>query len=594
MDGYKQKTILLVEDEAMIALSEAEILKTHGYKVITVNSGEKAVQIVNEEPYIDIILMDIDLGRGIDGTQAAEKILEKHNLPIIFLSSHIEKEVVEKTEGITSYGYIVKDCSETVFIVSVKMAFRLFESRMKEQEIESHLTSISHNFTNGLIFQIIRRPDDTRKFTYLSDSVYQLFGVSPEEGIADANLIISKIYPEDFRLFNILAEEAVKNKKQSFSVDLRVIDPSGKTQWHSIVLTIKNMSDGSICLDGIGFVITKKKLSEDALRLRESFLSAIIENQPGLLWLKDLDSRFLAVNKKFAVSCGLNNQELLIGKTDYDIWPQDLAAGYVAVDMEVIKSGKPNKVEEPIPEQGKIRWFETYKTPILDKNGEVIGTTGYSNDITERKLAEDKIKTLLAEKELIIKEVHHRVKNYLSTIISLLSLQSKQVKNKEAAKILEDAEKRIVSMHLLYNKLYQETSFSEISIREYLEPLVKEIADLFPNREIVKFKTQIDDFKLHKAVLSTLGLIVNELITNAMKYAFTGRNEGLITVSALKKDGHVILTIGDNGIGMPESIDFESTDSFGLNLLSLLARKIDGTIRLVNEPGIKFIIEFES
>jgi CheY-like chemotaxis protein len=124
------KKILLVEDEALIAMSEARMLKKHGFEVDTVYSGEQSIDKANSDPAIELILMDIDLGRGIDGTEAAEQILEQHDLPIVFLSSHTEPQVVEKTEGITSYGYIVKNSGETVLMASVKMAFRLYEAQL--------------------------------------------------------------------------------------------------------------------------------------------------------------------------------------------------------------------------------------------------------------------------------------------------------------------------------------------------------------------------------------------------------------------------------------------------------------------------------
>jgi len=151
--------------------------------------------------------------------------------------------------------------------------------------------------------------------------------------------------------------------------------------------------------------ITGRKQVEDVLRLRESYLSAIIENQPGLFWLKDTNSKFLTVNKKFSASCGIGNPELLVGKTDFDIWPQELASLYVKDDIEVIRSKMPYTIEEPISDHGVITWFETFKAPILDDKGIVIGTTGYSRDITERKLAEEKIR----EKDLQFRKLSANV-----------------------------------------------------------------------------------------------------------------------------------------------------------------------------------------
>jgi PAS domain S-box-containing protein len=138
METSSKKNVLLVEDEAVIALCESRVLERNGYAVRLARDGEAAIAAA-ADPAVDVVLMDIDLGPGIDGTEAARAILEARDVPIVFLSSHTEPEVVEKTEGITSYGYIVKNSGDTVLLASLKMAFRLFESRRREREKEEAL-----------------------------------------------------------------------------------------------------------------------------------------------------------------------------------------------------------------------------------------------------------------------------------------------------------------------------------------------------------------------------------------------------------------------------------------------------------------------
>ncbi len=133
MSDAGSKTILLVEDEAIIAMSQTMILRKNGYTAITASNGERAVASVKDNPAIDLVLMDINLGSGMDGTVAAQHILALRDVPVVFLSSHTEKEIVETTEGITSYGYIVKNSGETVLLASMKMAFRLFEAKQQEK-----------------------------------------------------------------------------------------------------------------------------------------------------------------------------------------------------------------------------------------------------------------------------------------------------------------------------------------------------------------------------------------------------------------------------------------------------------------------------
>lgn len=141
--------------------------------------------------------------------------------------------------------------------------------------------------------------------------------------------------------------------------------------------------------------ITERKQTDKTLRLRESYLTAILENQPGLVWLKDIDGHFLAVNQAFADSCGKASPVELVGKTDLEIWPKELAEKYRADDFRIIKDKTSIVVEEPIFDHEKITWFETFKTPVFDDKRNMIGTTGYSRDISERKQAEKQLKDTL-------------------------------------------------------------------------------------------------------------------------------------------------------------------------------------------------------
>src|SRR6056297_4335055 len=137
MNNGNKKTVLLVEDEVIIAMMEKMEMEKYGYIVHHVTNGENAVQTILKEDFkIDLILMDIDLGSGIDGTQAAAEILKHKDIPIVFLSSHTEPEVVEKTEKITSYGYVVKNSGIVILDTSIKMAFKLFEAKMAHKQKE--------------------------------------------------------------------------------------------------------------------------------------------------------------------------------------------------------------------------------------------------------------------------------------------------------------------------------------------------------------------------------------------------------------------------------------------------------------------------
>ena len=157
MKSDSKKRILLVEDDSFVAMMGMRTLTINNFDVVHVNSGEKAIELIDSDPYFDMVLMDIDLGIGMEGTDAAKIILERHDVPLVFLSSHTEPEIVKKTEDITSFGYIVKDSGETVLIASIKMAFKLFDSIKKQDNKESdyNYKQLFSNMMSAAIHELV-------------------------------------------------------------------------------------------------------------------------------------------------------------------------------------------------------------------------------------------------------------------------------------------------------------------------------------------------------------------------------------------------------------------------------------------------------
>ncbi len=231
-------------------------------------------------------------------------------------------------------------------------------------------------------------------------------------------------------------------------------------------------------------------------------------------------------------------------------------------------------------------WNNTRKT-ILTKRVEL------EKEITERKQAEDQIKALLQEKELLLKEVHHRIRNNMSTIKGLLFLQSGTLNNAEAKMALKEAENRVESMLVLYDKLFLSSDFQNVSTRQYFETLIDEIIKNFPDSNIVSVTYDIEDALLSAKTIFDLGIIVNELITNTMKHAFVGKELGKINVTLSVDQGHAIMTIQDDGTELPESVSLENPAAgFGFKLVSMLVKQLDGSIQIERSEGTKFTIKF--
>jgi len=214
-------------------------------------------------------------------------------------------------------------------------------------------------------------------------------------------------------------------------------------------------------------------------------------------------------------------------------------------------------------------------------------------DVTERVQFDERIKALLEEKQLILKEVHHRIKNNMSVIHSLLRLHSEKQADAVSRTILHDVAARLQGMIVLYDKLYRSERIASLSIKEYLPALVQGVVDLFPNSDSVRVEALIEDIDLDAKPLFSVGMIISELVTNAMKFAFRGRERGTIRVSARMRDGRMSIELEDDGIGIPESFTAEDSPGFGMQLVGMLAKQIGASISISRESGTRFAIEFD-
>jgi two-component sensor histidine kinase len=199
---------------------------------------------------------------------------------------------------------------------------------------------------------------------------------------------------------------------------------------------------------------------------------------------------------------------------------------------------------------------------------------------------------LLADKDLLLREVHHRIKNNMTTIKGLLSLQIASEKSESSIASLKEAENRVQSIMMLYDRLYCTDNYRELPVREYLEPLAQNIVLAFSLSDKVQIEAHIDDIILNVQDLTILGILTNELLTNMMKYAFVGRDHGLITLSVATIPDALRVVFQDDGIGLPESVNFEQSTGFGMKMVSMLIEQISGNICIERGNGTKFVIEF--
>lgn len=215
-------------------------------------------------------------------------------------------------------------------------------------------------------------------------------------------------------------------------------------------------------------------------------------------------------------------------------------------------------------------------------------------DITERKEAENKIKKSLEEKKVLLREIHHRVKNNMQIISSLLNLQATHTNDKNVVDILMESQNRVKSMAMIHEKLYQSPELARIDFKDYISKLSTFLRQsyIYINNSI-RIETEVEDIHLNIDTAVPCGLIINELVTNSIKHGFPDDKPGLIRIKLSESNGKYILSVKDNGVGFPETLDFRNTDTLGLQLINNLVLQLDGSIDVIHDHGTEFQINFQ-
>ncbi|HMD89196.1 MAG TPA: GAF domain-containing protein [Anaerolineaceae bacterium] len=249
----------------------------------------------------------------------------------------------------------------------------------------------------------------------------------------------------------------------------------------------------------------------------------------------------------------------------------------------------------------RVNWASGFYGPHFSASGEIIGVIGVVHDITERKEANEQIKTALREKEVLLREVHHRVKNNLQVISSLLSLQADGIQDPQTHQMFNETQARVRSMALVHEGLYQSKDLARINFAEYIQKLTASLFHAFVINPNVDLQIEIEDIYLGVDTAIPCGLIINELVSNALKYAFPDGRRGQVWI-ILAGQGHPVggvegsniytLIVQDNGIGFPKDLDFNATDTLGMQLVNILTKQLNGSIRMERDAGTKFTINF--
>jgi PAS domain S-box-containing protein len=355
--------------------------------------------------------------------------------------------------------------------------------------------------------------------------------------------------------------------------------------------------------------ITERKHAEESQEESNSLFGDIINFLPDAIFAIDLEGKVIAWNNAIEDMTGINKEEILgTGNYSYSIpfygERRPVLINLVLEGNNEIEKEYPHVVRQEnkiiselfIPRlyegKGAHLWFMA--SPLYNTRGSVIGAIESIRDVSEHKMADDKISRSLQEKEVLLQEVHHRVKNNLQVVSALIELQIQYMKDPRSINALRDSQNRIRTMALIHETLYRSHDLGQVEFATYIERLVNTLFDIYSaSEETIKKVFEIANISLDVDVAIHCGLVINELVSNSFKHAFPDGRHGEIRIIFYLKNSTYHLSYSDNGVGIPEAIDFERTESLGLKLVHLLAtEQLDGTIHLVRENGTHIFITF--
>lgn len=490
------------------------------------------------------------------------KYLSVKSSPILNDKNKIIK-IVDLISDITH-----KKQSEKIIKDSEEYHRMLFES--------NHLTILIINPNNGDIVNA-------------NPSACEFYGYKKEE------LIKKKIWEINILSETEVREEMLKAKEEKrnyfFFTHKLANNDLRSVEVYSGPITL----NGKEYLYSIIHDITKQTDAEKALKKSIEKYKLLVNNlHEGILFLdKDLKTTF--ANPRMAEMLDYNLKELL-NQYIFSFIPED-NKHHILEKIDKIKRG--------IKEQYDCKFVKKFgdkidvsieAVPIFDDNSnEFIGILKSVADITERKKFEDKLKKSLKEKEILIKEVHHRVKNNLQIIISLLKLQSKYLKDDKDVEIFKSSENRVRSMALVHEAMYENKNYSNINFKKYIQDLTMSLLysyNIFPSS--VNLNIEVDNTEISLQEALPCAQIVNELLTNSIRYSIIPNRKPIINIRFFRnKDKKFTLIVEDNGYGLPDDIDLENPSSFGFQMVNALIDQLEGHIEInSNEKGTKFIVKF--
>jgi PAS domain S-box-containing protein len=590
----RQLSMLVVEDNTGDFVLVEEFLlevfeKLNLTHVTTFQSAKKEIEGSTD---YDLIFLDLSLPDH-SGEQLIDEVLRiTPDVPVIILTGYTDLSFSAKSlsKGISDY-LLKDDLSPTLLYKSVIYSIErnIFSGKIKESE-KNYRDLFELSPEPVMLFDL-----DSYEFLDVNKAAIKSYGYSKEEFLS---MTLMDIKPAD-EIES--AKEVIQETRDAKNITLKGEHRHVKKNGDIIIVEITGSSldyKGRSARLALARDVTEKRKEEERLKLLESVIThsteAVVILESKADNKQQVERRILYVNESFTRMTGYTSEEVT-GKTLHFL-------SGPKTDEEELKRLRESMNKWEICEvefinykkDGTEFWINTSMVPVADKSGGYSHWVAIGRDISDQKKYEQDLQTSIQEKEVLLSEIHHRVKNNLAVISGMMQLQAFDETNQEVQMRLYDSIFRIQSMATIHEILYQTDNFSQLLFSEIIEKLVKSVHDTLQSGKEIDLNIDKKPIELNINQAIPCSLIINEVITNIYKHAFRGREKGEIFVNIYEKDERISLNIRDNGIGLPEGFEPENTGTLGMQIIRILTRQLEGEFSLTSdENGTKFSLTFK-
>lgn len=465
--------------------------------------------------------------------------------------------------------------------INLLIKTRSYSKQLQEEKRKFEL--LAENATDVISTQA---PDGT--YTYVSPSSEQVFGYNPDELIGENALDF--VHPED-RPKVVEQRKNLMNNANIRNIQFRKQTKSGGYKWvESIAKVVKDSDrDDKTEIHASTRDISDRKIYEHQLEKEVAFTDAILDFMPDIFFMVNAEMDFVRWNKNLVRKLGYSSSEMN-NLNPFDLFADDDANEVNRMIKETSLSSEVEIEADMVTKGGKrIRHRITGQKFIQNDNHFLICSCG---DISKQHRMMNELQDSNEEIQVLLKEIHHRVKNNLAVISGMLEMQSMESEDQKLQKELKDSQLRIQSIASIHELLYRSKSFSKIDMEKYLGELILKIQGAQTGNKQIRIIKNVASVELNINQAIPCALIANELITNAFKHAFKDRKAGKVEVNLSKKGNKVSLVISDDGRGLSDEVDFQNPNSLGIKLVNVLKIQLEAELEISSKNGSRFELRF--